>query len=185
MVPALFSLRTRPARPDEGPARDRAPSVAHVVAGLGLRRGDLRAHRARVLIPTSSRSSFIPTGMVTASSWETRHTRKSRRRSPSSRRSPLRRSRSTAIPTAKSRNGPPRREVHWTPRASCLQRRRPQSAAGAAGRMGSRRTRRTGDGAGVHCRRHAIATVVLGPGSGGGRQRRIRKQRRRRRARDP
>jgi pimeloyl-ACP methyl ester carboxylesterase len=37
LVPVLFPQRARPARPDQGPAGNRPPLVAHVVAGLGVR----------------------------------------------------------------------------------------------------------------------------------------------------
>ena len=80
LVPVVFRHRARPARAGRQPARHRRAAVAHVVAGMGLRRRDLRAHRPPPsTTPISSRSSSTRTGTATGWCRATRPSRISRR----------------------------------------------------------------------------------------------------------
>ena len=57
LVPVLLPHRARPGRPHQEPPRHLPAAVEAVVAGMAIRRGDLRdERRPRSTIPTSSRS---------------------------------------------------------------------------------------------------------------------------------
>ena len=145
LVPVLFPHRARPRRPHQEPPRHLPAAVEAVVAGMALRRGDLREER-RLVRQSRFRRGRDP---VLSPSLRLRARRSGARghrgrACRGSRRSPCRPSTCMAATTASGRcrsSDGQRAILHRPLRAARAAADRPQRAAGGAGRNGRRAAR--------------------------------------------